>query len=271
MNGNSPLARIRIVLSHPSHPGNIGAAARAMKTMGLSQLVLVAPRQFPDEIATARASGAADVLAQARVCATLDEALAGTVLVAGMTARRRDLAAPFHWARAGAAALVAGLGASKAGQGEHDVALLFGNETAGLSNDELTRCHLGIMIPTNPDYSSLNLGAAVQLMSYELHLAAAAMPEAPPQGAGQPATNDEIEGLYAHLERVALATGFLDPAQPKRLMPRLRRLFARARLEHEEVSILRGLLTTVEQPKRRKSQQSGGQLATGKKTESSAE
>lgn len=251
MNGSSPLARIRIVLSHPSHPGNIGAAARAMKTMGLSQLVLVAPRRFPDDEATARASGAADVLAQARVCATLEEALAGTLLVAGMTARRRDLAAPFHWAREGAAKLIAGMHTAQ-GQGDYDVALLFGNETAGLSNDELAHCHLGIMIPANPDYSSLNLGAAVQLMSYELRLAAAA-PGEPPCGESLPASHDEVEGLHAHLERVAIATGFLDPAQPKRLMPRLRRLFARARLEHEEVSILRGFLSTIEQPKRRKS------------------
>jgi TrmH family RNA methyltransferase len=134
-----------------------------------------------------------------------------------------------------------------------EVALLFGNETAGLSNDELARCHLGVMIPANPDYSSLNLGAAVQLMSYELRLAAAS-PGQPPQGEGEPATADEVEGLHAHLERVAVSTGFLDPSNPKRLMPRLRRLFARARLEHEEVSILRGFLSTVEQPRvRRKS------------------
>ncbi|KYC29258.1 putative methyltransferase [Sterolibacterium denitrificans] len=245
MNGTLSLARIDIILSHPSHPGNIGAAARAMKTMGLSRLTLVAPKRFPDEEATARASGASDVLAQARVCSTLEEALADTVLVAGITARRRDLAAPFHWARGGAAELLAGTQ-----QGTRDVALLFGNETAGLSNDELAHCHLGIMIPANPDYSSLNLGAAVQLMCYELRLAALS-PGEPPRGEFAPATSDEVEGLHAHLERVAIATGFLDPAQPKRLMPRLRRLFARARLEHEEVSILRGLLSTIEQPKRR--------------------
>ena len=219
-----------------------------MKTMGLSRLTLVAPKSFPDAEATARASGATDVLEQATVCATLEEALRDSVLVAGMTARRRDLAAPFHWAREGAAELVAGTQ-----QGTRDVALLFGNETAGLSNDELARCQLGIMIPANAEYSSLNLGAAVQLMSYELRLAAQA-PGEPPRGEFAPATGEEIEGLHAHLERVAIATGFLDPAQPKRLMPRLRRLFARARLEHEEVSILRGFLSTVEQPKiRRKS------------------
>lgn len=246
MNTPSSLARIRIILSHPSHPGNIGAAARAMKTMGLSRLTLVSPKRFPDEEATARASGAGDVLAQAQVCDTLDEALADVVRVAGITARRRDLAAPFHWAREGATALL-----QEIPQGRGDVALLFGNETAGLTNEELARCHLGIMIPANPEYSSLNLGAAIQLMCYELRMAAIT-PEAPPQGEGVPATMEEVEGLHTHWEQVAITTGFLDPAHPKRLMPRLRRLFARARLEHDEVSILRGFLSTVEQPRVRR-------------------
>jgi tRNA/rRNA methyltransferase len=246
MTADTPLARIRIVLSHPSHPGNIGAAARAMKTMGLSRLVLVAPKCFPDAEASARASGAVDVLEQAQVCQTLEEALHGVVLVAGMTARRRDLAAPFVWPRDAAAELVAT--ALPAGR---EVALLFGNETAGLSNEELAHCHLGVTIPANPEYSSLNLGAAVQLMCYELRLACVS-PGVLPQGGAAPATSDEVEGLHGHLERVAVATGFLDPTQPKRLMQRLRRLFARARLEHEEVSILRGFLSTIEQPKRRK-------------------
>lgn len=248
MNNPSPLDCIRIVLSHPSHPGNIGAVARAMKTMGLSRLTLVAPKLFPHDEATARASGAADVLERATLCATLEEALHGTVLVAGVTARRRDLAAPFRWARDGAAELLAGTQ-----QGTCEVALLFGNESAGLSNEELALCHLALTIPTNPEYSSLNLGAAVQLLCYELRLATASPGELP-QGPVDlaPATSEEVEGLHAHLERVAIETGFLDPLQPKRLMPRLRRLFARARLEHEEVSILRGFLATIEKPKVRK-------------------
>lgn len=249
MNPPSPLASLRIILSHPSHPGNIGAAARAMKTMGLSRLTLVAPRHFPHEEATARASGAADLLEQATVCATLDEALADVTLVAGMTARRRDLSVPFHWSREGAAALIEGTRQGENGKSE--VALLFGNETAGLSNDELARCHLGIMIPANPDYSSLNLGAAVQLMSYELRLATAT-PGLVPVSEFAPATQESIEGLYSHWERVAIHTGFLDPSQPKRLMQRLRRLFSRTRLEHDEVSILRGFLSTVEQSKLRR-------------------
>jgi len=256
MNSTSPLARVRIVLSHPSHPGNIGATARAMKTMGLSRLTLVAPKLFPHPEAEARASGAADVLANAVVCETLEQALAGTVLAAGMSARRRDLAASFRWARAGAAELLAA-----ARQGTHagvqnieqssEVALVFGNESSGLSNEELALCHLPVMIPANPEYSSLNLGSAVQLMCYELRLAAQA-PGAPPAGEADLATADEVEALHAHLERVAIVSGFLDPAQPKRLMQRLRRLFARARLEREEISILRGLLSTLEKPKVRK-------------------
>lgn len=256
MNSTSPLASVRIVLSHPSHPGNIGAVARAMKTMGLTRLTLVAPKLFPHPEADARASGAADVLAQAVVCETLEQALADTVLVAGMSARRRDLAAPFLWARAGAAELLAATQrATPAGKQNNsqfnEVALVFGNETSGLSNEELALCQLPIMIPANPEYSSLNLGSAVQLMCYELRLAALS-PGTPPSGEAELATADEVEGLHAHLERVAIVSGFLDPAQPKRLMQRLRRLFGRARLEREEVSILRGLLSTFEKPKVRK-------------------
>lgn len=252
MNSPSPLAHVTIVLSHPSHPGNIGAAARAMKTMGLSRLTLVAPKLFPHPEADARASGAADVLTQAQVCATLQQALAGTVLAAGMSARRRDLAAPFRWAREGAAELLAATQPTAHGSAQlNEVALVFGNESAGLSNEDLALCQIPVMIPANPEYSSLNLGAAVQLMCYELRLAAQS-PGAPPSGDTDPATAEEVEALHAHLERVAIASGFLDPAQPKRLMQRLRRLFGRARLEHEEVSILRGLLATYENPKVRK-------------------
>lgn len=252
MNSPSPLERVRIVLSHPSHPGNIGAAARAMKTMGLSHLTLVAPKLFPHPEAAARASGAVDVLDQAVVCSTLAEALRGAVLVAGMSARRRDLAAPFRWAREGAAELLAGIPQTTPQDiPPTGVALVFGNETSGLSNEELAMCPLPIMIPANPEYSSLNLAAAVQLMCYELRLAAVSTGVAP-SGEAALATAEEVEGFHAHLERVAIASGFLDPAQPKRLLPRLRRLFGRVRLEHEEISILRGFLTTFENPKNRK-------------------
>ncbi|MBZ0143528.1 MAG: RNA methyltransferase [Rhodocyclaceae bacterium] len=233
---NNPLDRIRIVLSHTSHPGNIGAAARAMKTMGLSQLYLVNPCADPDGVGRARSSNARDVLEGAVVCASLAEALEGTVLAAAMTARMRELAPPPKWAREAAPEMMAA-----AAHGP--VALVFGNETAGLSNEEVALCRLPVMIPTNPDYSSLNLGAAVQVMGYELRLAALD-PGRPPAPENPPATAEEIRHFYEHLEAAVTQSGFLDPAHPKRLMPRLRRLFDRIDLERDEVSLLRGMLKT---------------------------
>lgn len=240
----SPVAleRIRIVLSHPSHPGNIGAAARAMKTMGLSRLYLVRPKSFPDPQADALATGAIDVLAAARVVDSLAEALAGTVSATALTGRRRELATEPLWARQAAAELVA---TTPTG----DVALVFGNETAGLSNDEVAQCRRWALIPTSPDYKSLNLAQAVQILAYEVRLAAlgaGALPEI--ADAGKPASHEEVEALMAHLERAVIGSGFLDPAQPKRLMPRMRRMFARAGLEKEEVNILRGILSAFEKP-----------------------
>lgn len=238
MNGLAALDRIRIVLSHPSHPGNIGGTARAMKTMGLSRLVLVNPAAFPDPVAQARASGAGDLLAAAQVVDSLQAALSGTVFVAALTARRRELTLPVADARAAAAQV-----AEWTGRG--DVALVFGNETSGLSNEELALCNLPVTIPTNPAFSSLNLAAAVQIVCYELRLAlGAALP--PAEVDTVPATFDEVEGFHAHLERVMTEVEFFDPANPRRLLPRLRRLFGRARLEREEVAILRGILTAVE-------------------------
>lgn len=233
---------MRIVLSHTSHPGNIGAAARALKTMGFSRLVLVNPKVFPDAQAEAMAAGAGDVLAAAQVVGSLGEALHGVTLALALTARRRDLATAPLWARAGAAEL-----ALAAATGE--VALVFGNETSGLSNEELALCNRWAMIPANPEYSSLNLAAAVQVLCYELRLALLAVPSAPTgTAAGTPATHDEVENLMAHLQSEAVASGFLDPDKPGRLMLRLRRLFARAGLEKEEVNILRGLLASFRQP-----------------------
>lgn len=244
-NMNRPLAleRVRIVLSRTSHPGNIGAAARAMKTMGLRQLWLVAPDSFPDPVAEARASGAGDILAAARVVATLQDALAGTVFAAALTARRRELSLPRMHAREAAAATVA-----RTRDGE--VALVFGNETSGLTNEEVGLCSLPVSIPTSPDFSSLNLGAAVQLLCYEMRMAAL-QPPPPDDPRPEFATHEQIEGLMAHLEQAVTASGFHDPANPRRLLPRLRRLFSRVQLEKEEVAILRGMLTTFEQPKRR--------------------
>lgn len=244
---NRPLAldRIRVVLSRTSHPGNIGAAARAMKTMGLRDLWLVAPESFPDEVATARASGAVDLLAAARVVDTLQQALADTVFSAALTARRRELSLPRMQARDAARELVAR-------SGDGIVALVFGNETSGLSNEEVGLCSLPVTIPTDPDFSSLNLGAAVQVLSYELRMAALGEAAAATLDAqAEPATHADFEGFMAHLERVVTASGFHDPANPKRLLPRMRRLFNRVRLEKEEVAILRGMLTTFETPKRR--------------------
>ena len=244
---NRPLAldRIRVVLSRTSHPGNIGAAARAMKTMGLRDLWLVAPEAFPDEVATARASGAADLLESARVVGTLQEALADTVFSAALTARRRELSLPRMQARDAAGELVA---RSEDGI----VALVFGNETSGMTNEEVGLCSLPVTIPTDPDFSSLNLGAAVQVLSYELRMAAFGEAAAAPADVqAEPATHADFEGFMSHLERVVTASGFHDPANPKRLLPRMRRLFNRVRLEKEEVAILRGMLTTFETPKRR--------------------
>lgn len=236
---NDPLLRIRIVLSRTSHPGNIGAAARAMKTMGLSRLYLVSPKHLPEEQAIAMASGADDVLAAATIVETLEEALQGTVLAVAMTARRRDLSAPNAWVREAAAEA-----AATAGQGE--VAFVFGNETAGLSNQETDMCQRLAMISANSEYSSLNLAAAVQVACYELRLACSEVGAPPPvHETGSPASHEEVEGLIGHIEAAAIKSGFLNPAQPKRLIPRIRRLFARAQPEKEEVAILRGLLSSL--------------------------
>lgn len=234
-------SRIRIVLSRTSHPGNIGAAARALKTMGFSRLVLVSPRYFPDPQATALAAGADDILAAAQVVPTLADALRGTVLAVALTARRRELAAPPWWVREAAVEL-----ANLATAGG-EVALVFGNETAGLSNEDLLQCQRWAMIPANPGFTSLNVAAAVQLLCYELRLALAE-PGRPPaiSGAGDLASHEEVEHLIAHIEQAAVASGFLDPARPRRLMSRLRRLLARALPEKEEVNILRGLLAALQ-------------------------
>lgn len=232
------LNRIRIVLAGTSHPGNIGAAARAMKTMGLSELYLVAPERFPDEQATAMASGAADVLEKAVVCAALEEALAGTTLAVGASSRRREIVAEVLTP----AEAVAGL-LQEAAAG-HKVALVFGNETFGLSNEELGCCQWLMAIPANPQYSSLNLAAAVQVAAYELRVQALDETAwSPPEIDG--ADLADVERFYAELEKTLAGIGFLDPASPKRLMPKLRRLFARTRLAKEELNILRGFLAAV--------------------------
>ncbi len=227
------LSHIRIVLVETSHPGNIGAVARAMKTMGLSDLWLVSPRApFPHAEATSRASGADDLLCRAQVVPSLDEALADRTLVFGASARMRQLAWPLVDPRQ--------CGALAAAPDE-TVAVVFGREDSGLSNAELGRCNYLVHIPTNPDFGSLNIAAAVQVIAYELRQAAGAEP---PRTTEEPlATAGELAGLFDHLERTLVAIGFLDPANPRQVMQRLRRLFKRARPNRVELNILRGVLT----------------------------
>lgn len=237
MINSDPLKNIRVVLTQPSHPGNIGAAARAMKTMGLGALYLVNPRYFPHDDADRRAAGALDVLEQARICDSLAQALSGCVLAVATSARQRGLRHDMQSAREAARTM---LGAAAG----HPVALVFGNETSGLSNEEASLCQLWTYVPASDGFSSLNLAAAVQIFAYELRMAVSdgVWPQVEEFA---PATIDEVEQLYRHFERTMADTGFLDPASPKRLLPRLRRLLAHARLEAEEVNILRGFLNTV--------------------------
>ena len=235
---DSLLHRLRIVLVEPSHPGNIGAAARAMKAMGLDRLCLVAPARFPSAEATARAAGADDVLHEARLVGSVDEALAGCGLVLGTTARARRIEWPVVDARDGARRAMAQAARTP-------VAVLFGRERSGLSNAEVDRCHVLIRIPASPRFSSLNVAAAVQIVAYEMRLAAysAGVPSAASDA--PPATADELEGLYRHLERTLVRIGYLDPSAPKLLMRRLRRLCSRAGPDRAEINILRGILTAA--------------------------
>lgn len=230
--------RLRFVLVETSHPGNIGAAARAMKTMGFTELVLVNPRfanPAQQEEAIAFASGAQDVLEAARIVGSIDEALDGCNFAAALSARLREFSPPVLAPRAFAAQLVSNAGLRGA--------LLFGNERYGLPNEAVEKCSVLINIPANPDYSSLNLAQAVQVLAYEARMAMEVAPSAANDigFVGAPASLTQIDGMYAHLEQALVAIGFLDPAQPKKLMPRLKRLFSRTGLETEEVNILRGI------------------------------
>ena len=237
---------VRIVLVETSHPGNIGASARAMKTMGLDELVLVAPREFPSADATARASGADDVLANARVVDSLTDAIADCGFVAGASARRRRLSWPMVDPRGGAAAL-------HKHAGETNVAMVFGPEHSGLTNEDLGRCNQVVQIPANPAYSSLNLAMAVQVLCYELRMAAlqqqagaAAVRRGIDEPEAPPATAAELEGFYRHLETALNTAGFLNPDRPRKLKLRLRRIFQRSGLDRNEVNILRGALTALQ-------------------------
>lgn len=231
----------RFVLVEPSHPGNVGAAARALKTMGFSRLVLVAPRVphvQSDPEAIAMASGADDVLASAHVVSTLGEALSGVHWSIALTARTREYGPPRLAPRAAAAHACTQVESG-------DIALVFGNERTGLANEHVEQCSALAHIPANPAYSSLNLAQAVQVLAYELRVAfleqASEPAQQPAADTGTLAQSDEIERMYLHLENALIALDFLDPRNPKKLMPRLRRLFARTGLEREEVNILRGI------------------------------
>ena len=237
------LSNIRIVLVRPTHPGNVGATARAMKNMSLHHMFLVAPEDFPSAEASDRAAGADDVLANAVICASLDEALKDCHLVIGTSARQRRIEWPGLDPESCARRLVDG-----ARQGP--VALLFGQERTGLLNSELDRCHFVVTIPTDSNYSSLNLACAVQILAYEIRRAGLAGPSLSLTDArenSRPVGGEDMQRFYRHLEEVLQQIGFLDPANPRRLMRRLMRLFNRTDLDHNEMNILRGILTAIQQ------------------------
>lgn len=239
---NTPdFKNVRIVLVNPSHAGNIGAVARAMKNMGLTNLYLVDPKNFPDEHAVARSAGADDLLQDAVVVKNLDEAIAECVLVLGTSTRARRLSWP---------SLSPGECAYKVGaiSRNKNVAIIFGNERTGLSNEELDKCQYFVTIPTNPEFSSLNLAAAVQIITYELHqnLISSEQEHELDNNDDVLASQSELQGFYKHLEQVLIAIEFLNPAHPKKLMRRIYRLFHKAQLVENEVNILRGILTSIE-------------------------
>ena len=232
-------AAIRIVLVDTQHPGNIGASARAMRTMGLESLVLVRPAAHPDPESAARAAGAADLLARARVVASVDEAIGDCGLVLGTTARPRTANWRVLGAREAAAEAVTVAAA-------RPVAVLFGGERSGLANGEIERCDALLRIPTAGDYGSLNLAQAVQVVCYELAMARRGEGAAGEDGSGEPATADEMRAMQAHVEEVMRRSGFMHDGNAAQLGARVRRLLARARPDAGEVRILRGFLAALE-------------------------
>jgi tRNA (cytidine32/uridine32-2'-O)-methyltransferase len=237
------LQSIRIVLVNTSHPGNIGGVARAMKNMGLSQLYLVSPKDYPSERAEWRASNAVDVLQSATVVDTLDDAIAGCGLVIGTSARERRIPWPLVTPRECA-------DRSYHESSTHPVAIVFGREDRGLTNEELHKCNYHVHIPSNPEYSSLNLAAAVQVITYELRMTCLNAQ----QGKSihfddwdmPPAKSEALEHYYVHLQATLEKIGFLEPDNPRQTMTRLRRLYSRVRLDEMELNILRGVLTAMQ-------------------------
>ena len=232
-------SKIRIVLVGTSHPGNIGAAARAMKNMGLSALYLVRPKDFPAPRATWRAANASDLLDNAKVVDSIDDAIEGCSLVIGTSARDRRIPWPILDPRE--------CGEKVYSEAKiHEVAILFGREDRGLSNDELQKCTFHVNIPTNREYSSLNLAMAVQILCYEIKVASCDNNNISVEWDQPFASSEQLESFYDHLFSVLVELEFYDPENPKQLTTRLTRLFSRVRLDKMEISILRGLLSSVE-------------------------
>lgn len=234
---------IRIVLCHTSHPGNIGSTARAMKTMGLSRLYLVCPKKFPDSEAKSLAVNAADLLDHAVVTTTLDDAIADCNFVIAVSGKERSLSQEVMSVREAAAK-------TKQLASNQQIALVFGNETSGLSTAEASKCHILATIPANPEYTSLNLAQAVQIMCYELRMAITDGNIHYDEKLVELATQEDLERFYDHLKEVLTLIGYINPRAPKKLFERLRRMYARVRLEKEEVQLLRGILTLTEKPKK---------------------
>ncbi len=236
------LDRVRIVLVNTTHPGNIGGAARAMKNMGMSQLYLVDPYRYPHDEATRRASNADDVLEGAVVVKTVQEAIEGCDLVIGTSARERRIPWPLKDPRACVAE-------AAAPQHQRNIAILFGREHSGLTNEELAMCQLHLHIPTNPDYSSLNLAAAVQVVAYECRMLAQQETVEVSEASGWDmplADAGDVERMHEHMAKTLAEINFIDPANPKQALTRLRRMFSRIRLDEMEVSILRGMLNRID-------------------------
>ena len=230
------LSRVRIVLVEPQHPGNIGATARAMKTMGLADLALVKPYRFPHKEATDMAVGAADLLEAARAYPDLRSAVADCAYVVGSSARLRSLPHNTTTPRELASRLAREVGGR--------IALVFGPERVGLSNDDFELCHELVSVPANPDFRVLNLAAAVQILSYELRLAAEPALRGKPER--EPVVQGEMELFFEHLERVLVRVKFLNPKHPRQLMRRLKRMYSRAAPDQNEMNILRGVLAAIE-------------------------
>lgn len=241
------LQNIRIVLVETSHTGNMGSVARAMKTMGLTNLWLVNPLVKPDSQAIALAAGASDVIGNAQIVDTLDEALAGCSLVVGTSARSRTLPWPMLDPRE--------CGLKSVSEGQHaPVALVFGRERVGLTNEELQKCHYHVAIAANPEYSSLNLAMAVQIIAYEVRMAFLQSQETtqPDYEESPYPLVDDLERFYQHMEQMMVRSGFIREGNPGQVMSKMRRLYTRARPERDELNILRGMLSSLEKPKSEK-------------------